>query len=67
MATYPWIVPHEAHGQRLEDFPRLARWFEAIRRRPATIKVYEDPSTAYSKGPMTDEERRILFGQGKPA
>lgn len=67
MAIYPWIVPYEAHGQRLQDFPHLARWFEAIRQRPATIKVYEDPSTAYSKGPMTDEERRILFGQGKPA
>ena len=28
MATYPWIVPHERHGQKLENFPRLKRWFE---------------------------------------
>jgi len=40
IASYPWIVPHEAQGQRLEDFPHLARWFETIRRRPATIRAY---------------------------
>ena len=36
MAAYPWVVPHEGQGQKLEDFPHLRRWFEAIRRRPAT-------------------------------
>ena len=25
MASYPWIVPYERQGQRLEDFPHLAR------------------------------------------
>ena len=65
MAIYPWIVPFEAHGQVLADFPDLARWFESVRGRPATVKVYEDPSTAYSSNqPLTDEARRILFGQG---
>jgi GSH-dependent disulfide-bond oxidoreductase len=23
MAAYPWIVPHENQGQKLEDFPAL--------------------------------------------
>ena len=65
MAIYPWIVPFEAHGQALSDFPHLARWFKSVRERPATVKVYEDPSTAYSSNqPLTDEARRILFGQG---
>ena len=65
MAIYPWIVPFEAHGQALSDFPALARWFKSVRERPATVKVYEDPSTAYSSNePLTDEARRILFGQG---
>ena len=40
MAIYPWIVPHENQGQKLEDFPHLARWFEAIRARPATQRAY---------------------------
>ena len=31
MASYPWIVPHERQGQKLDDFPHLKRWFEAVR------------------------------------
>src|SRR5215210_3983744 len=41
MASYPWIVPHERQGQKLEDFPNLKRWFEAIKARPATMRAYE--------------------------
>jgi GST-like protein len=48
MACYPWIVPHEAQGQRLEDFPHLKRWFVTIAARPATQRAYahaQDVST----------------------
>lgn len=62
MAIYPWIVPHEAHGQELAGFPNVARWFASIRSRPATVKVYKDASTAYSDKPLTQEERKVLFG-----
>jgi GSH-dependent disulfide-bond oxidoreductase len=62
MASYPWVVPHERHGQRLADFPHLTRWFEAIRARPAVQKVYAS-SGANKFQPMTDEDRKILFGQ----
>jgi GST-like protein len=41
MAAYPWVVPHEAQGQSLADFPHVKRWFESIRARPATIRAYE--------------------------
>jgi GST-like protein len=40
MAAYPWVVPHEAQGQNLADFPHLQRWFAAIKNRPATIRAY---------------------------
>ena len=40
MAAYPWIMPHEKQGQRLEDFPHLARWFQAIGSLPATARAY---------------------------
>ena len=62
MAAYPWIVPYERHGQTLADFPHLLRWFEAIGARPAVRKVYAAVEASYSK-PITDEERRVLFGQ----
>jgi GSH-dependent disulfide-bond oxidoreductase len=65
IAAYPWIVPHESHGQKLSDFPHLERWFEAIKARPATIKAYGSSVDPYSKqsAPLTDEQRKVLFGQ----
>ncbi len=65
MAAYPWIVPHKRQGQNLDDFPNLARWFEAIRARPATKRAY-DKGEVYrssSQPVVTDESRKILFGQ----
>ncbi len=62
MASYPWIVPHDVHKQDLNQFPHLKRWFEAIKARPAVVKAYAAAGPTYSK-PMTDEERKVLFGQ----
>jgi GST-like protein len=62
MACYPWIVPHEAHGQRLEDFPQLKRWFTTIHDRPATLRTYAGVEPSYQR-PVTDEVRKVLFGQ----
>jgi GST-like protein len=64
MACYPWIVPHERQGQRLEDFPNLKRWFEAIKARPATIAAYEKAKAiSNSEGTMSEEAKKVLFGQ----
>jgi GST-like protein len=65
IACYPWIVPHQAHGQSLDDFPDLKRWFESIRARPATRRAYASAPESYSKerAKLSDEERKILFGQ----
>jgi GSH-dependent disulfide-bond oxidoreductase len=60
MASYPWIVPYENHKQKLEDFPHLKRWFETIKARPAVVKAY---AHAGERKPITDEERKVLFGQ----
>lgn len=62
MACYPWIVPHEYQGQKLEDFPHLKAWFERIKDRPATVRAYEK-GEEYRNQPMTEEARKILFGQ----
>jgi GSH-dependent disulfide-bond oxidoreductase len=63
MAAYPWIVPHEAQSQNLDDFAHLKRWFESIKGRPATLRAYER-GAAVSSNPTVDEEsRKILFGQ----
>ncbi len=64
IACYPWIVPHERQGQKLEDFPNLMRWFEHMRARPAVLRAYEKGAPfERPRGHISDEERRILFGQ----
>jgi len=62
MASYPWIVSHERHGQNLDEFPSLKSWFHRIRARPATVRAYEGVTQSYSRR-ISDEEREILFGQ----
>ena len=65
MACYPWIVPHAPHGQDLDDFPHLQRWFETMRARPGVRATYDGVKDVYSKSEETlsDEARRILFGR----
>ena len=63
IACYPWIVPYEAQGQRLEQFPHLKRWFESIRERPATVRAYAKAATVNTGNLMTEEAKRVLFGQ----
>ncbi|MCF8199775.1 MAG: glutathione S-transferase N-terminal domain-containing protein [Sulfuritalea sp.] len=63
MACYPWIVPHKRQGQNLDDFPQLKRWFESIRQRPATERAYALATRINPDPAMTDEAKRVLFGQ----
>ncbi len=63
MASYPWIVPHESQQQNLDDFPNLKRWFETVGARPATIRAYEKSKAINTTPTMTEETKKILFGQ----
>ncbi len=65
MAAYPWIVPYERQGQKLEDFPNLKRWFDAIAAKPSTQRAYEKGKELQAQRPaeMSDEQKKILFGQ----
>lgn len=63
IAAYPWIVPYEAQGQKLEDFPHLKRWFTAIHDRAATVRAYEKAAAINTSSTMSEEAKKILFGQ----
>jgi GST-like protein len=64
IAAYPWIVQHDRQGQKLEDFPHIHRWFNAIAARPATIKAYATGEAIRAASTaMTESEKAILFGQ----
>lgn len=63
MASYPWVVPYERQGQNLDDFPHLKQWFNAIAERPATVRAYALAKEINVPSPMTDDEKKLLFGQ----
>jgi GST-like protein len=66
MAAYPWIVPHQAQGMELEQFPNLKRWFDHIHGREATRRAYAIGDTIKDQVDITKDEeaRKLLFGQG---
>ena len=63
MASYPWIVPYERQGQKLDDFPNLKRWFETIRARPAVMRAYELAKKINVQPTVSEESKSVLFGQ----
>jgi GST-like protein len=63
IASWPWILP-SGQGQSFDEFPHLARWYEAVNARPAVQRgaavSVEQPA---DQKPMDEEARKILFGQ----
>lgn len=63
LACYPWIVPYQSQQQNLDEFPNLKRWFDSISSRQAVIRAYEKGKEISSETTMTEESKKILFGQ----
>ncbi len=63
MAIYPWVVPYERQGQKLEDFPHLKRWFEAMRDRAAVKRAYAKAQEINTAPTVSADSRKVLFGQ----
>lgn len=62
MAAWPWVRIYERLGERLDDFPHVARWHTDISARPAARKGV-DVGRELRQNTFTDAERRVLFGQ----
>ncbi len=62
MAVFPWTRSHERQGQKLEDFPNVKRWFDAINARPAVVKGLKLLEDRRRVGPMDDKQKEVLFG-----
>ena len=65
IASYPWIVPHARQGIRLDEFPQVKRWFEAVGARPAVKRAYAIAGRVNTAPTVTEAARAILFGQGR--
>jgi GST-like protein len=63
MACYPWILLYEKQQQRIEDFPHVKRWMEQVQKRPAVQRAYAKAAEINASPTMTDEAKKILFGQ----
>ena len=63
MACYPWIVMWERQQQKLSDFKNLERWFETVRGRPGTVRAYEKGAPFLKRPVVTEEGKKLLFGQ----
>jgi GSH-dependent disulfide-bond oxidoreductase len=63
IASYPWIVPFDRQGQKIEDFPYLHRWFEAIKIRPATVRAYAKVEAFNTEQISPEQARNLLFNQ----
>jgi GSH-dependent disulfide-bond oxidoreductase len=63
MASYPWVVPWERQGQKIEEFPNLKRWLSAMKARPAVLRAYERAKEFQTIPASDPEARKVLFGQ----
>jgi GST-like protein len=66
IASYPWTKNYARLNQQIEEFPNLKRWQERIAARPATERAYalvDQINPPKPAAPLTDEERRLLYGQ----
>ena len=69
MACVPWLYAHDRRGQLdLNGLPHVARWYTAVRDRPAFRRAYEilaevagGPYVA-NRAMLDVDARRILFG-----
>ncbi|HET8897935.1 MAG TPA: glutathione S-transferase N-terminal domain-containing protein [Rhodanobacteraceae bacterium] len=66
MACFPWINPYGKAPLDLAPFAELRRWQAVVAARPATQRALArgDAVSPPRTMPMSDEEKRILFGPG---
>ena len=67
MACYPWTVSHERQGIDLADYPNVKRWYDTIAARPATARAYARAEEINTESTMSEEAKKVLFGQTAPS
>jgi GST-like protein len=64
IATFPWLRYWDKQGIALSDYPNVARWLDAIEKRPAVERALKILADRVDKQkPFTDRQREILFGR----
>ena len=63
MASLPWASPYERLGQGVGELPKVGAWLERLKSRPAVQRGMEVGNDLRSDQPLTEEQRKILYGQ----
>jgi GSH-dependent disulfide-bond oxidoreductase len=66
IATYPWLRAHNWQGQKLEDFPNLKTWYDAVAARPAVQRgcaVLKEVLEKQQGAKPDPKSWEILFGK----
>ena len=62
IACFPWIRIHKMANQNLVDFPNVARWYSAVRLRPAVERGLKVLAGSWVDVTKSGEARHNLFG-----
>lgn len=60
MAVWPWVYFRDLQDICLADYREVQRWYQAIEARPAVARAMG--GLQVQPAPLTDEDRKILFG-----
>jgi GST-like protein len=62
MAIMPWLRSYERQGVNMDDYPNVRRWFDRINERPAVKRGLQVLADRRRTGPLTPEQREVMFG-----
>ena len=62
MAIFPWLRRPERQGVDRAEYPNLQRWFEGIDARSAVRRGLEVLADRIRTGPISEQEREVMFG-----
>jgi GST-like protein len=63
MAAYPWIIPWKRQQQNLDAFANRRHWFDSIAARTGTERAYAKGEPFSAQHVVTEEGKKLLFGQ----
>jgi GST-like protein len=62
MAVMPWLRSYERQGVNMDDYPNVRRWFDKLNERPAVKRGLQVLADRRRTGPLTPEQREVMFG-----
>ena len=62
IAIMPWLRSSERQGVNIVEYPKVKRWFDRINARPAVQRGLAVLAERRRQGPITAEQREVMFG-----